>query len=439
MTIRFDDAWRNALSLADELTQSGANIVLVRDIQGRLSLILDAPATDFDRAELSTRIEEAVGAFAADAPVLLNSDLFDADLILGAQDIVVIRERDEGLGRLSMLERTVVGVDWTRLTLEPSRNHVTLYGFKGGVGRSTATFMLAQHLAAQGQCVLVVDLDLESPGITALLQDNDGLPDYGIVDHLVEAAVGNAVGLDLVVRSRAVQTAGNGEVWLAPASGRQRAGYDYLAKMNRVYTDLPSQVEGQLQISFGERLAIAIAACESEVASLSRTPDVVLLDSRSGVHDIAAVAITQLSNLSLLFATDSPATWNGYRSLFAQWARVATHARVIRQRLRMVAPFVVEGSEAHYLASFRDHAQACFADTLYDDVAADESEESDAYNPAPSDPDAPHAPLPILFNSDLVGLDPTRRPEWSRLPLVEAAYAEFLDSASRLIVDIKHE
>jgi hypothetical protein len=40
---------------------------------------------------------------------------------------------------------------------------------------------------------------------------------------------------------------------------------------------------------------------------------VVLLDSRAGIHDIAAIVITQLADLSLLFALDSSQTWNGYQ------------------------------------------------------------------------------------------------------------------------------
>jgi hypothetical protein len=121
--------------------------------------------------------------------------------------------------------------------------------------------------------------------------------------------------------------------------------------------------------------------------------------------------------------------------LFARWGSDPDWASDIRARLRMVAsliPSYVEESE--YLAVFRDHAQACFADTLYDDVSPGVDTGDAAFNPAPDDEDAPHAPLPILFNSDLVGLDAASRREWSKSELVVAAYRGFLQGATQLIV-----
>lgn len=123
--------------------------------------------------------------------------------------------------------------------------------------------MLAQYFAQQSKCVLAVDLDLESPGLGALAQKDTDLSEHGLVDHLVEAAVDNAEGLELVSRSQLITGNHNDEVWLAPAAGRRRQGY--LAKLNRIYSDLPGR-------GFGARLEDALSACEAQVAELSRTP-----------------------------------------------------------------------------------------------------------------------------------------------------------------------
>jgi hypothetical protein len=310
---------------------------------------------------------------------------------------------------------------------------VALYGFKGGVGRSTATFILARHLARQGKSVLVVDLDLESPGVTSLLHSDLQYADHGIVDHLVESAVGNQADLDLVVRSDSIgELDGNGEVWLASAGGRPRDDYSYLDKLNRVYFDLPATQGGE-PVTFGRRLADAIAACEAQVATRSRPSDIVLLDSRAGIHDVAAVAITQLSSLALLFATDNPQTWQGYRALFDQWrARLDAESRDrIRNRVKMVAAMVPSSQADAYLRSFADNAQECFAATLYDNEVGDVA--LDAFNFAPDDPSAPHYPLPIAHSSDLVGLDPSRDRSWAATELVAAAYRDFLDGVSAML------
>ena len=442
MTIRFDDAWAKALEVAKQAAVSThLDVVLVRDILGRVSVVLDDSAGDPPTGslveDLGVKLAAEAGPFIMSAPVTLASTLFAPDQVLHARDLVTVQDPAGDSGRVSTLERGVVGAEWLHPRPESGNersNRVVLYGFKGGVGRSTATFMLAQHLAGQGHCVLAVDLDLESPGLGALLQGDDDLPDYGLVDHLAESAVGNEDGLDLVTKSKTVQVSGNGEVWVAPAGGRPRKGYDYLAKLNRAYFDLPGGDAEERPAGLASRLEAAVHDCEQQVARRSRQPDVVLLDSRAGIHDIAAIAITQLGDLSLLFGSDSVPTWNGYRALFQQWSQIPERARAIRERLRMVAAMVPRDRREGYLEVFRDHAQGCFAATLYDDVPSGGDLEADAelFNPAPDDDAAPHAPLPILFIPELVGLDPAARRNWHEID--PSAYSTFVDTATDLIL-----
>ena len=90
-------------------------------------------------------------------------------------------------------ERLVTAADWsTALPLkEPSRSERwTLYSVKGGVGRSTTAVALSEHLARQGVSVLVVDLDLESPGLAPALVGEGVCPEYGVADWFVEDLVG---------------------------------------------------------------------------------------------------------------------------------------------------------------------------------------------------------------------------------------------------------
>jgi hypothetical protein len=442
MTSRFDNAWAAARALASTAAkETHLDIVLVRDVIGRVSLVMDdspqdGPSAEYVRA-LTDRLTEATKPFIAPAGVMLMSTMFDPAQVFQARDLVRLQDRTSEHGRVSVLERGVVGAEWLhpRLNDKPTGGHrVTLYGFKGGVGRSSATFMLAQHLASHGKCVLVVDLDLESPGVSSLLQEDDDLPDYGIVDYIAESAVDNAVGLDLVTKSQTVRVGGNGEVWVAPAGGRPRDGYDYLAKLNRAYLDLPASITRAAPQTLASRLESAVGECERRVWELSRQPEITLLDSRAGIHDIAAIAITQLAQDTLLFATDSPATWNGYRELFQQWGRVPARARAIRDRLRMVAAMVPRDRRDAYLEEFRDHAQSCFAATLYDDVLSGNELDATAseFNFAPDDEDAPHNPLPIYFAPDLVAIDTAARRNWHEID--PGAYTAFLEGATVLIV-----
>ena len=48
----------------------------------------------------------------------------------------------------------------------------TFYSYKGGVGRSLAVMNVAYALAGRGRHVLVVDMDLEAPGLSGFLHRN---------------------------------------------------------------------------------------------------------------------------------------------------------------------------------------------------------------------------------------------------------------------------
>ncbi|MER5736568.1 ParA family protein [Streptomyces sp. NPDC002262] len=439
--VRFAEARPLALALAHELADAGADVLAVRDVQGRFTLLVDdragqlPPALQNLEADYGPRVVQDLGPYAADRPLIRASGLFSAGPLLDSVRAVTDPQRPAG--RVRVLDNTVVGEDWAQVSTpaaeaDGTRTHRTaLYGFKGGVGRSTATAVLARHLADQGHIVLVVDLDLESPGVGPIVAAGAELPPHGVIDQLVEAAIGNDEGLEHVVRSAYTPRTGRGELWLAPARGRGTPGvpYAYVDKLNRVYADVPGA-------GFADRLEQAVRACEDTVGRDSdsgRRPDVVLLDSRAGIHDIAAVTISRLCDLALLFGTDNAQTWQGYGDLFAAWL-ASGQAPAIREKLRMVASMVPDSPQGAYLRSFREHAWGCFS-LLYDDVPAAETNELnlDLFSPTLEDEAAPHHPVPILFEPGLVGLDAVTAPGWQDRAFVQAAYQAFLPTATLLI------
>lgn len=99
----------------------------------------------------------------------------------------------------------------------------------------------------------------------------------------------------------------------------------------------------------------------------------------------------------------------------------------------MVAALVPPVGREEYLHRFRDHAQTCFATTLYDDVGGDDPEvgTDELYNPAPEDVSAPHFPIPVLFSADLVGRDLAATPRWHEIDT--DAHREFVTGVTELI------
>lgn len=84
-------------------------------------------------------------------------------------------------------------------------------------------------------------------------------------------------------------------------------------------------------LQWAERLARLVEELEGR-----EKPDVVFLDSRAGLHDIAAVTVTRLEAAAFLFAINSPQTWRSYELLFKHWQ---SHPQLgeFRDRLQMVA------------------------------------------------------------------------------------------------------
>lgn len=443
-TVRFDEARPRALALARSTADEGFDVLLVRDVLGRFTLIVDDRRNAVDdevRERWYAALVERLAPYITSQPLSLASTMFAADTLLASRRAVPDALRPPGgAGRVRLLDNTVVGEDWAKVsapdaTPAGTRPYRTaMYGFKGGVGRTTATAMLARHLADQGLVVLVVDLDLESPGVGQLLLSSDQLPRHGLVDHMVESAVSDPGDLELVANSNYKARNKLGELWVAPARGQGSDGtpYAYVDKLNRVYADLPGS-------AFADRLERAVEACEQAVArgDSERAPDVVLLDSRAGIHDVAAVTISRLCDLALLFGADNAQTWSGYHDLFAAW-QSSGQAELIRERLRMVASMVPDSAHHSmdaYLQSFRSHAFEYFGATLYDEQSAEDGLSSAIFAPSEDDRTAPHWAIPILFEPGLVSMDALKSPEWQKRAFVQAAYRDFLRIATPLVTN----
>ena len=64
---------------------------------------------------------------------------------------------------------------------------ITFYSYKGGVGRSMALINIACLLAKQGKKVLMIDWDLEAPGLHTYFNGDVKKTDLGLVDLIIDS------------------------------------------------------------------------------------------------------------------------------------------------------------------------------------------------------------------------------------------------------------
>lgn len=438
--ILFSDALKIAKVLLTEHAGElpGERIVIVRDLMGRLHLALDATGNDKNKETVKNLLKKwhrKLGVYAPTSDksaVFWRDEMFDPDAVFANSDAYEIGSLAGK--KLLLLDRQFMGLDWLRAPnpVALSVPTVAFYGLKGGVGRSTALSAFAWWMAKQGKRVLVVDLDLESPGVSHTLLADEARPDFGVVDWLVEDAVGQAddqLLANLIAPGPATPT---GDIRVVPALGAKTT--DFMPKLARAYGD----TRGAHGLEhFGQRLH---RLCQ---ALIDRTGcDLLLIDSRAGLHDIAAVAITHLSHIALLFSTSSRQTWRGYTELLENWAEHPTMAKQVREKLQVVAAMIPEIPEARkrYLDALIGQSWDCLT-SLYDEVPPPSEEENpgestglyDYFNFDRDDPDAPHTPLPIYWRQEFVDGDFVSQTELTEDNHFLPAFGEFVKRLSELV------
>lgn len=344
-------------------------LLINRDLNGRVRLIAPESAEVDDN--LRTQIEGLYRALSARimpyAYMVGSGILYEpthGQACQGAASYTL-----EGFDNVWVVDRIATEGNWAQIAPETKgAPRIVFFSIKGGVGRSTALAATAWWLAQAGKRVLVLDLDLESPGLSSSLLPAERQPKYGITDWLVEDLVDNA---DAVFESLIATSdlSHDGDIYVVPAHGADPG--EYVAKLGRVW--MPKLQADGAREPWSSRLQRLLQALEEHIR-----PDVVLIDSRAGIDEVASTCVTDLgANLVLLFALEGSQTWSGYRILFEHWRRAGV-AEQIRERLKSVAALVPEVDRIDYIEGLRERAYSTFAEALYDNI---EPPTSDAIGP----------------------------------------------------------
>lgn len=365
-----------------------------RDLRGRVALVWDETHYEAMAETEKTFLTEMCGEVAHS----LGKHSFPASQVLIWDDD--LEESKKGASVYSygtklpftVVDRMLTDSFWGSRAPEDSLSEKTIvfFSIKGGVGRSTALAVTAWELAQKGKKVMVVDMDLESPGLSSSLLPEDRRPDYGLLDWLVEDLVDNGSEvIDLLYADSPLSDGGRGEIIVIPAHGRKHG--DYIAKMGRAW--MP-RMDGGYRTSWPQRLRTLLNDLNQK-----HKPDYALIDARAGLDEIASACVLDLApRLVLLFAMEGTQTWTGYSILFDHWNRLA-QAKAVRESLQCVAAMIPPlEDKTPYLQNLREHAWDCFRDKLYDDISAGQD---DGFSFDCNDLEAPHNPWLIHWHPGL--------------------------------------
>lgn len=416
--------------------------LVIRDIYGRIKIALNVSRSN-ETDEIIVNLEHSLSALGSYSSgkgknVLCYDDFFDPDSIFNSREILQWVQPNTNK-TVQILNRQVTGQNWdSREELHfhnTKKPRLVFFGIKGGVGRSTALAILAYKLANLGKRVLLIDLDLESPGLSGLLLPQNRLADFGIVDWLVEDALGQ--GDEVLRRMISVSPLSEytqSEIRIAAAMGID--DINYLDKLSRAYGDVAinSKVE-----TFTQRIRRLVDTLE-EVEN----PDVILIDSRAGLHDLAAVSIMDLATMAFLFATDTEQSWQGYRLLFSHWQSFPEIANNVRERLAIVQALFPESEQSKRARHFLEKSYELFSETLYEEIPPSPAEKSshtldfeeDLFNFDIEIENAPHYPLRINWNNRFQEFDPKLLSQglFSETE-IDASFGDFLNKAIQLVTN----
>jgi MinD-like ATPase involved in chromosome partitioning or flagellar assembly/tetratricopeptide (TPR) repeat protein len=269
---------------------------------------------------------------------------------------------------------------------------ITFYSFKGGTGRTMALVNTAWILASNGLRVLVVDWDLEAPGLHTYLQPL--LPD----PDLTESAGVIEMVSDFARRSVAQRVASGAENAAAagppPRGGGHPDGPDprELARVDRyaVGTELRLPPGGKLDllpagVQDPDTYAVTVSTFDwgtfyrmggADFLTALRDDmaaryDYVLIDSRTGLSDTASICTVVMPDIVVDCFTLSRQGVNGAAHV-ARSVRRNSHAQ---RDIRIVpVPMRVEDAGRDRLEAGRHQARSLFAPFL-DWVPADEQDQ----------------------------------------------------------------
>ena len=398
-----DDAHQQAEKILEKFLEDKPRnwrILLIKDVFAKLRIVLWCPKNNREssREEITQSLRKVSAAYWSEN--VLYGQKKDEPPNGPWQDAAWRKARDvEGVNGLRVLERHRAKTSWFESPDEPpwtikKKNGVPIclfYSFKGGVGRSTALAATALHLATAGDRVVVLDADLDAPGVGFLLTGYDSATaSWGIVDYLLEYPIlAENGGLDIgdyyhLCPSELVP--GAGEILVFPVGTFDDR---YLNKLARLDYGVPPDHPEHPFVSLLKQINRDLA------------PDWILVDARAGLGDVSGFLTGGLCHFHVLFGTLADASWQGIKQIVDRLGGNRVREGKSQAECLVAAAMIPRSQEAQYQESvewFTDQARDVFSNHYYAEAGHQDNfwTMEDLENT-----DAPHVPIVLPYDERL--------------------------------------
>lgn len=289
--------------LADKYSE--LELYIVQNIYGKIIVYVDKDKKGLID-EIKQDLTDAIDIWLNTCESLKDNFFAKTEIERWKQGSAPVRER------VWVFEKYITNVYWDAKKKKKAKcsllgRLVSFYSFKGGVGRTTTMMMCAIGAAKRGKKVVLLDFDLEAPGVSSFFPE-DAISQYGILDFFVENNVySEEINIDEYLYSVGEYCHVNqygGEIYIMPAVGTAARNdvESYRKNLMRFDLDIPAYEEEETPID------VLLKKIDSFIK-----PDYILIDTRSGIHQIGGITLTRYSDLAILFFYGSMQNVEGMR------------------------------------------------------------------------------------------------------------------------------
>lgn len=376
----FDDVKRLTIEYICDLGNREYEYYIIRDVFGKISVYIADGNEDCQK--IQSGLTEMIGQeWMGKIVPVSRTDYFYKEISKCTEKI----KENVYFGERPLVKKAWKGMDHNR-TAAIRAKIVGFYSYKGGVGRTTTLALTALQMARRGKKIVIIDFDLEAPGLSTLLRAERDYPRYGVVDFLIECEK-NSPDLDITeyiypVTSKSLLGLNGGEVYVMQAMNMQDdLGDGYYNKISRIDFNMPQYTK---EHGIVDQLLQKI--------DQSYNPDFIFVDARAGIHDIGGVTLLGYSDEVVLTFYGNQQNMQGLKFILP---------KLVDKQI----PFYLLNSPAPVNEEERTEEVGVYAKTSLDILAETGYFAEDDTVPDIYDESSVHYPMSIYYDELLTNLN----------------------------------